>query len=241
MLSDKEKHTDRQIDWSVWPEDGFALVISGSPVGVSADLLRELATRANYIVAADSGAQWAHDAGIELNVVLGDLDSINSRSLTYFRNNKVDFVEFDRHKDATDIELAFRHLEGQGYSTVVATNMLGGRIDQTLAAVGCFAKLRGFLPWIIADDVQIVFLQSEGTCSSLRMRQDLLSINREISLVPIGGSATVSAHGVEWELDHEELSPLETRGVSNVVTADCALVRVHQGIIAVMIPWQLEA
>ncbi len=227
---------ESKLDWTIWPKDGFALVISGSPAGVSLSLLRDLATRASFVIAADSGARWALDAGIGLDVLLGDLDSIDSRTLVHFRGSRTGFVEFDTHKDATDIELVFNYLEGKGYATVVATNMLGGRIDQTLTATGSFARPRGFLPWIIEDDVQLVFLQAEGACSKLVLERDLLAADHQFSIVPIGGSACVSAHGVEWELDKEELSPHETRGVSNVVTEHSALVRVHRGIIAVVIP-----
>ena len=219
----------------LWPDDGYALVISGSPAGVSAHLLQRLAEKAEYILAADSGADWAFGADIRLDAILGDLDSIDARALAHFKSSGTRIIEFDVHKDDTDIDLAFDQLQGSGYTTVVATNMLGGRIDHILTALGSLARPRGYQPWIIEDDVRMVFLQAAGPVSGIELNRTGQPDTDMFSLVPIGGPAVVSAQGVEWELDDEELCPYGSRGVSNFITADTAVVNVSEGILAVVL------
>jgi thiamine pyrophosphokinase len=57
-----------------------------------------------------------------------------------------------------------------------------------------------------------------------------------VSLLPVGGPAVVSAHGVRWPLEHGVLEAHASRGVSNVATGRCT-VHVHEGtLIAFVTP-----
>jgi thiamine pyrophosphokinase len=57
-----------------------------------------------------------------------------------------------------------------------------------------------------------------------------------VSLLPVGGPATVSASGVRWPLERSLLEAHASRGVSNVATGRCT-VHVHEGnLIAFVTP-----
>jgi thiamine pyrophosphokinase len=205
-------------------------------MGVSENLLQRLAQQAGFILAVDSGANWAYRAGLGLNGILGDLDSIDAEALKYYDANGVPVIEFDRHKEAADIELAFDHMEDRGFEVMVATNMLGGRFDHALASLAVFAKPREYLPWIIDDVVQVIILQADGAYSEIALDRTALPESGLISLIPLGGSAVVTAKGVEWPLEGEELLPFSSRGLSNVAVADQISIEVHGGVAAVVIP-----
>ena len=50
------------------------LIVNGSPCGVSAGLLRDLAARSERVVAVDSGVRWVLDAGLVPDLHIGDMD-----------------------------------------------------------------------------------------------------------------------------------------------------------------------
>jgi thiamine pyrophosphokinase len=53
-----------------------------------------------------------------------------------------------------------------------------------------------------------------------------------VSFTPLGGDAVgVTAEGVEWALQEDTLRFGPAQGVSNVLTAERALVRVRQGLL----------
>jgi NADH dehydrogenase len=63
----------------------------------------------------------------------------------------------------------------------------------------------------------------------------LSGLGATVSLIPWGGIALVSATGVRWPLDHAEVGPESTLGVSNVISsADGATFSAHQGMALVL-------
>ena len=120
--------------------DSYALVVSGSPRGVDTELITCLASKANFILAVDSGADALVAAGLKPDLLLGDFDSISQETLQLFQSQGVELEVYNSYKDATDIDLALTRLHELGHNTIVATNVLGGRIDHTLASLGCFAR-----------------------------------------------------------------------------------------------------
>jgi thiamine pyrophosphokinase len=247
-----------------------ALVISGSPRSVPGALVSLLAQQANFIVAVDSGAEVVRSAapvpapesdfasdsqsgfvlgpvpGPVPDLVLGDFDSIDPQTLADFRSKGVEIVTYDSHKDATDLELALDMVWQRGFTAIIATNVLGGRVDHELAALGNLAAMveRGMAVSIIEKNEFCVFLSTRskqgegsarGTLSTLKLDFASTPAPSFISLIPWGGEATVSIKGVKWELDRATLTPSSSRGVSNVVANRQVSINVHNGTALVLL------
>lgn len=61
----------------------------------------------DYVVCADAGMKFCHTAGIQPDLILGDFDSVDDASYTYFKKTCPERMEqFPTHKDETDTELA---------------------------------------------------------------------------------------------------------------------------------------
>jgi thiamine pyrophosphokinase len=58
-----------------------------------------------------------------------------------------------------------------------------------------------------------------------------------ISLIPIGGAATVTTVGLQWELDNDTLQSFASRGVSNIATGESVSISVTDGSLAVIEPF----
>ena len=120
--------------------DATALLVSGSPAGVSAPLLHWLAARSDFVLAVDSGAEQLAAAGILPDLLLGDLDSLSEKTFEYLKTKGVPLECFDMDKDATDLELGIEALSLRGYRRLIATNVSGGRTDHLLGSLGALAS-----------------------------------------------------------------------------------------------------
>ncbi len=186
--------------------------------------------RADRVVAADSGLHLADAHGWHVDLVVGDMDSVDPDRL---RQAAADGVVIDRHptdKDATDLELALDLLLAEGVRHTVVVAADGGRSDHLFAVVlGCcserFAPL-GLRLWL--DSTLVVPVRGlahvDGRPGAL------------VSILPIHGPAVVTTQGLRWPLQSERLEAGATRGVSNVMLGEVASIEVTDGCVAVLMP-----
>src|SRR5215211_721020 len=87
------------------------------------------------VVAADGGLDHARAAGLEPDVLVGDLDSISALGLAW----ATEHAEVVRHpvdKAATDTELAIAHAATYHPARIVLVAGQGDRLDHAVAALG---------------------------------------------------------------------------------------------------------
>ena len=118
------------------------LVVCGSPVVASADLLRRLAKECDYVVAVDRGLDALLSAGLGCDVYVGDADTVSDAGRALV-DAATDF-EVERHdpyKDYTDLALALDSVRRRWPGAeVVATCVTGGRPDMALSVLGLLQK-----------------------------------------------------------------------------------------------------
>lgn len=200
------------------------LVVCGSPVVVSADLLRRLAGECDHVVAVDRGLDALLDAGLSCDVYVGDADTVSDAGRALV-DAATDF-EVERHdpyKDYTDLALALdsvcRRWPG---AEVVATCATGGRPDMALSVLGLLATYKDAPVWIAEDKVVARILHA-GESWTIEGAE-----GKTFSIIAIAPGMVASEHGLEWELDHASLGLLADTGISNVVRST-ATIQVHTG------------
>lgn len=200
------------------------LVVCGSPVVASADLLRQLAGECGHIVAVDRGLDALLGAGLSCDVYVGDADTVSDEGRALVDAAK-DF-EVERHnpyKDYTDLALALdsvcRRWPG---AEVVATCATGGRPDMALSVLGLLAGYVDAPVWIQEDDVTARILHQDETWTIEGAE------GKTFSIVAIAPNTQISEHGLEWELDHSPLALLADTGISNIVRST-AEIEVYTG------------
>lgn len=201
------------------------MVVCGSPVVASAELLRQLAGECDHIVAVDRGLDALLGAGLSCDVYVGDADTVSDEGRALVDAAK-DF-EVERHnpyKDYTDLALALdtirRHWPG---AELYATCATGGRPDMALSVLGLLAGYTDAPVWVAEDEVTARILHA-GESWTIEGHED-----STFSIVAIAPNTEVSEHGLEWELDHAPLGLLADTGISNVVRGT-AKIQVHIGI-----------
>lgn len=200
------------------------LVVCGSPVVASAELLRQLAGECDHIFAVDRGLDALLGAGLSCDVYVGDADTVSDEGRALV-DAAADF-EVERHdpyKDYTDLALALESVRRRWPGAeVVATCATGGRPDMALSVLGLLAGYDDVPVWICEDDTTARILHA-GESWTIEGAN-----GKTFSIIAIAPNTEVSEHGLEWELDHAPLAPLADTGISNIVRRT-AKIQVHAG------------
>ena len=200
------------------------LVVCGSPVLASVDLLRRLAGECDHIVAVDRGLDALLGAGLSCDVFVGDADTVSDAGRALV--DAAEAFEVERHnpyKDYTDLALALDSVRRRWPAAeVVATCATGGRPDMALSVLGLLAGYNDAPVWIAEDKViaRILHAGESWTIEGVE--------GKTFSIIAIAPNTEVSEHGLEWELDQASLGLLADTGISNVVRSK-ATIQVHTG------------
>jgi thiamine pyrophosphokinase len=212
--------------------DAVTVVLTGGvgPTGAQYDALVGSVRRPVKVVAADSGADHARALGVRVDVAVGDFDSASDATLLWLSQQGSEVREFGPHKDQSDLELALEAASEDDPEVIFVLGLGGGRPDHSLLNLVVLADPRWSTARVfgLADDCWISVVRDQA-----EIRGELGSL---VSLVPIGGPASASTAGLLFCLDAEELSPTRARGLSNVLAARSATVRVEAGVLLVMQP-----
>ena len=152
------------------------------------------------IVAADGGVDRLLEYEILPDKVVGDFDSISSKTATKLE----DWLILNKDIQKTDLEKSVEYAIERGAKKIQIVGWSGGRIDHTIAALG------------LAFDSRIELVDEQFTVKCI---PDLEIIEGEkgtlFSLIAIP-EARVSIEGARWKLDHEKLK-MGGRGIHNEI------------------------
>lgn len=180
----------------------------------------------DVLIAADGGARHAQKLGLPLNVIIGDLDSLSADEVDAFARMGTQILRYPPHKDETDLELALAHALKAGYSPIILVAGLGGRLDHMLGNLALLSDPACLAADVRMDDglTEAFFLTSEATLHG--------APGETISLLPWGVPAEgVLTKGLSYPLHSETLLPYRTRGISNEMLSDTAIVSVKHGML----------
>jgi thiamine pyrophosphokinase len=208
-----------------------ALIFANGDIDDGAMVRRALAAAgAALMIAADGGARIALEYGVQPQVVIGDMDSVEPQMLAALESGGSTIIRYPEAKNETDLELALIYAVEQGATWVRVIGAQGGRLDQTLSNVYLLAleALHGCDARLVAGDAETLLLIG-GEVEIIGAAGDT------VSLVPASGSAHgVSTEGLRYPLRDESLLFGPARGVSNVMEGERAVVRVRDGALIVV-------
>jgi thiamine pyrophosphokinase len=185
------------------------------------------------VIAADSGADRAAEAGVRVDLVVGDLDSISPPRLDALTAGGVSVERHPTDKDETDLELALRLARDRHPDRIVVLGGDGGRLDHVLGNVVVLAQpaAAGLAveAWFGHAHVHIV-----DAAHPLALAGEVGSY---VSLLALHGPVRgVTTSGLRWRLDGDDLEPGIARGVSNELVEPQATVAVAAGTLVVVQP-----
>lgn len=183
------------------------------------------------VIAADSGLHGAIELGLRVNVVIGDMDSVDKALLAAVEVNGATIITFPHDKDQTDAELALMKAIELGASTIVLITKGGGRLDHEL---GVFAVVQN----PAFRHCTIKALWDNGILHMLRGPSSVTISGKTgsiVGLIAVGGTASgISTTGLQWALNNESLAPYSSRGVSNIMLGVSATISLEEGALFVV-------
>jgi thiamine pyrophosphokinase len=186
---------------------------------------------AGRVIAADGGFERARALGLEVDVVVGDLDSITAATAAALDGAGIRVERHPEAKDATDLELALGAAAAFRPARVVVLLPEAGRLDHLVAGILALAAEEH-------SELEIDAYLGESCVHVIRGERRLEGVAGDlVSLVPVNGPAEgVATEGLEYPLRGETLAPGTTRGVSNVFANGVARVEVQHGVLLAIRP-----
>ena len=209
-----------------------ALVIANGDLPDPEHIRQRLAGLApRWVIAADGGSRHARTLGLHVDVLIGDLDSLEAAQVEQLRVDGVQVVTHPPDKDETDLELALLHARQLGAMDIVVLGAVGSRLDMTLANVMLLLH-PDLRPARVAlwhgRDTVFVLHPPGGEFPA--------HAGDGVSLIPLDGDAAgVRTTGLAFPLNGETLRRAAARGVSNVVADAPARVYLERGALLVVI------
>jgi len=216
-------------------ETTAVVVIGGPPINKS---VAKYLPRYDYVIAADSGLHSAIDLGLRVNLVIGDMDSVDPAVLISAAANGVTVQRLPHDKDATDTELALLAAVAYGSQQIVLVTGGGGRLDHQLGILSAMQHqaLKDCDVSALWDTARIQLLRGPGLCTIHG------KVGEVVGLIAQHGDALgVTTDGLKWALNDETLEAHSSRGVSNELVATTATISLAHGQLFVIQPTTLES
>lgn len=190
------------------------------------------------VVAADSGLVHALAAGLHVDLLVGDLDSVDPRAVIEALDAGTEVQRHPSAKDATDLELALDVVLARGVTDVLVVGIHGGRADHLLANALLLAAPRYAAMRVRAHLGNADVLVVRGGDAANPAPTTLPGpAGRLCTLLPLGGPAAgVVTRGLRWPLTDETLAPGTSRGVSNEIEEPPASVALRDGVLLAVLP-----
>jgi len=183
------------------------------------------------VVAADSGLEGARALGLDVDLVVGDMDSVDPSVLAGAEATGTAVERHPAAKDATDLDLALDAALARGAGRLLVVTGTGDRFDHALAVALSLA----------ADRLAAASVEAWIGPAHLWVVRNQLAFHGApgmlVSLVPAHGPARrVTTAGLRYPLHGEDLDPGTTRGLSNELIAGDATVALEGGVLLVIAP-----
>ncbi|QXM05870.1 thiamine diphosphokinase [Crassaminicella indica] len=191
--------------------------------------LKTLIEECNYIICADGGARHLFKMNIMPHMIVGDLDSIDVDTKSYFEKKNVLLHKFPKRKDYTDMELAIEYAVKKGATEIILLGAIGNRMDHTIANVTLLKPLaeKGIKARIVDEHNEIVFVNN-----SLEIEGE---IGDTISIIPLSEKVEgVTLEGFEYPLDDALIRMGSSIGISNRLLKRKAIITIKKGNILVI-------
>ena len=194
-----------------------ALIVNGGLNSTKRDQL------GNYdlIVAVDSGTEQAYKLFLKPDLIIGDLDSIDEKTIKRAEKDEVQILKYDTNKNQTDFELALKHVINKEIKDITIIGGEYGEIDH----------LFGVLTVIISfqEDQQILWIHKDQSVLIPNSKKIAIGSNVEFSILPFTNLKNLNISGAQWNLDNENIEFGKSVTLRNISIDNDIVVSVDDG------------
>ena len=194
-----------------------ALIVNGGLNSTKRDQL------GNYdlIVAVDSGTEQAYKLFLKPDLIIGDLDSIDEKTIKRAEKDEVQILKYETNKNETDFELALKHVLDEEIKDITIIGGEYGEIDH----------LFGVLTVIISfqEDQQILWIHKDQSVLIPNTKKIAIGNNVEFSILPFTNLKNLNISGAQWNLDNENIEFGKSVTLRNISIDNDIVVSVDDG------------
>ena len=179
-----------------------------------------------FFIAADGGALLLESIGFLPHVIIGDFDSLTKAQYQRYEKLGAKIVKCPVEKDETDGELALQYCQERGFNNIVIIGFAGGRLDQQLANI--------FLLEYAFRNGMTAFIKEPGLEMGIIERGKIFfrKIGAGLSLIPLDEKVSgITITGCKYLLEAGSLLRYKTRGISNIIEQEKAVITVERGLL----------
>ena len=170
-----------------------------------------------YLIGADRGALYLADNGYNIDIAVGDFDSVSEAELERIYKFAGEVEKLSEDKDETDLEHAIKRALRLTSGTIHILGATGTRLDQTLSAINLLKFLH--------DNGREAYIYDRN--NRIRLIEGHVELKksdyRYVSLIPYGDIMTnVSLKGFKYSGDRITLERRLSLGISNEIVEEVA-------------------
>lgn len=210
-----------------------ALIVTGGNLEMNSRI-QSIVEKADYIVAADSGVEHCLHHNITPDLVVGDFDSIKSKSMDAAKQLNWNIETFPQEKDKTDGELALlKALEQTAHEIYVIGGILGeDRFDHGIGNIFLLTSevLKDTKISMTDGNHEVYIVRSRQSIEIEGTSKDTLSM---ISIEP--ETRGITSWGLKYDLLGITLTRGSTRGMSNAFLWKKVEISISKGLLLIMV------
>lgn len=210
-------------------ENNMKVVIVANGEIKNINFLKYVIKNSDHIICADGAAKYLMDLNICPNLLVGDLDSIDEKTLEWAEKNNIEIQRFPVKKDMTDTELAVESALKQNPDKITIIGAIGSRLDHSLGNIMLLYKIHKLgIDAAVVNEINHITIVSDV----LKMK---CRVGETISIIPIGGDARgVTLEGLEYSLTDHNIKMGSSLGISNKSVSEEIIISVKDGILLVV-------
>jgi thiamine pyrophosphokinase len=176
-----------------------------------------------FNLASDGGIYNCLKLGIEVDVILGDLDSLGDY------RGEVEVIH-DPDQDTTDFDKALAYLQAKGFTKIYVYFFSGNRFDHQLAGLSSLINFKHLDITIYAQNQSIELLPKKFSFEA--------KPGELISIVPLVKTEDVVFKGLKWNLNGQSMEPGGLISTSNQAVVKSVEIKYQSGCLLLIKNWK---
>lgn len=158
-----------------------------------------------FLVGIDSGLEYLMNIEKQVDLAVGDFDSINLEVLNKIKSKCKKIINLEKDKNMTDLAYALDYIyNNMDYDNIEVFGGISGRIDHLLANLNLISKYN----FSLKDDHHYIYMLSKG-------KHEINNFKKYVSFFALEDVFSLTLQGFKFNLDSYYLSTNDSLCVSN--------------------------
>lgn len=189
--------------------------------------VKQIHPEEDWIIASDGGARKIIRHGIWPHLLVGDMDTLQKEELEPIKQKNIPIEYLPTEKDVTDTHYACEKALAYQPDEVALFGVWGGaRMDHALANIG-------LLEWLDEQGTKAVIYAGTNRAQMIKGPEKVVVTKgsfQYLSLLPISAKVEgIDMVGVKYTLKNGSLQRGLTRGISNELVSEQAIITIQEG------------